>query len=155
VCVWWFITTICTSVSNLLCLLDAGRYEVRVLSLTCLLAIAHMCSGSSPLLHEFQIFFPCWMLVGTRFESSLSSMLAIACVLWFITTICTSLSNLLPCRMCVDAVQVLSLSSLWAITRVCDGSSPPFVFQIFILCWMPVGTRFESLSHFFVGGYCI
>jgi hypothetical protein len=44
-CVCWFITTNCTSV---LSFLDAGGCEVRVLSLTSLLAIARVCAGSSP-----------------------------------------------------------------------------------------------------------
>jgi hypothetical protein len=37
----------CTSVSNPLSSLDASGYQVRVLSLTSLLAIARVCDGSS------------------------------------------------------------------------------------------------------------
>jgi hypothetical protein len=112
-CVCWFTITNCTSVSNLLFSLDADEYEVRVLSLTSLLAIARVYGGSLPPFAQ--------------------------------------VSNLL---FSLDSggyeVRVLSLISLMAIACVCDGSLPPFVFQIFILCWMLVGTRYKSLSHFFV-----
>ena len=51
--VWWFITTISTSVSNLRASFDASRYAVRVLSVTSLLDMARVVVVHLHKMHEF------------------------------------------------------------------------------------------------------